>query len=385
MKMVVVSHACITPRNQEFFQRVCDVSGWSLTIILPSRWANVFANEYAVARSASFAGRLLPTKVFLKGNIPLHFYHFRLFKALRDENPDIIYVHNESYAISTFQAVFYNAVFGRRVIGFSAFQNINKRYVWPIRVVEKFTLSHADFCFAGSDSAARTIREKGFKSHVAVLPLGVGENHISGALPGYDMDDAAGKAAVIGYVGRLVPEKGVAVLLRSLAILQQTAWECHIIGDGPEKDHLKYLSLELGISKKVKFFGYIGHGEIAQYMRKFSVLILPSLTRPNWAEQFGRVIIEALAAEVPVIGSTCGEIPVLLKKLEGGLIVNEDDPDDLAGAIDNLLADPKLRRRLAMTGNQRVRELFSESKIAADFVRELNLVDRIHQAQPAFQ
>jgi glycosyltransferase involved in cell wall biosynthesis len=120
-------------------------------------------------------------------------------------------------------------------------------------------------------------------------------------------------------------------------------------------------------------------------MRKFSVLILPSLTRPNWAEQFGRVIIEALAAEVPVIGSTCGEIPVLLKKLEGGLIVNEDDPDDLAGAIDNLLADPKLRRRLAMTGNQRVRELFSESKIAADFVRELNLVDRIHQAQPAFQ
>lgn len=369
MKLVVVSHACITPENQEFFQQISQAAGWDVTIILPDRWKTDFKSQYTVQTLPSFQGKVIPIGVFLKGKIPLHFYHFSIFKAVHRERPDVIYVHNEPYALSTFQIMLFNFLFLRKTIGFYAAQNLQKKYPLLFRVMENFNFKAADYCFPVTESAAFALRKRGFTGKISVLPLGVTQNHIR--MPAIENSAAESnipKHFVIGYVGRLVPEKGIDVLLRSLALLRSVDWECHIIGEGKIKEDLVKLSMDLSVDARTRFLGYVGHGEISLYMNKFSVLVLPSLTMPNWAEQFGRVIIEALAAGIPVIGTNSGEIPFLIKKLEGGIVVDEGDPAALAEAIGKLVSDPDLVKRYATQGRQNVEKYFLESKIAADFV-----------------
>lgn len=370
MKLVVISHACVTPQNQEFFQRISEVSGWDVTIILPKQWKTDFNDRYAIHKLPGFKGEIIPVGVYLKGRIPLHFYHLGLFRAISRERPDIIYVHNESYALSTFQVMLFNFLFLHKAIGFYAAQNIIKKYLLPFRLIEKFNFRQADYCFPVTESASVALREKGFTGRIAVLPLGVTEHHLREP----EARSVADKPFVIGYVGRLVPEKGIDILLRSLALVKSAKWECRIIGEGRIKDDLVRLSRELSIEDKTSFLGYVGHGEVSSQISGFSVLILPSLTMPNWTEQFGRVIIEALAAGVPVIGTNSGEIPFLIRKLEGGIVIEEGDPQVLALAIDRLIADPALAENFAIQGRENVRRYFLESKIAADFVTELSEV-----------
>jgi len=94
---------------------------------------------------------------------------------------------------------------------------------------------------------------------------------------------------------------------------------------------------------------------------------LPSLTRPNWKEQFGRVLIEAMACGVPVIGSDSGEIPNVIG--DAGLIFPEGDIVALRDSIARMLADPERRARYAEAGRQRVLAEFTQAQIAAATVR----------------
>jgi len=91
--------------------------------------------------------------------------------------------------------------------------------------------------------------------------------------------------------------------------------------------------------------------------------VLPSVSRPNWVEQFGRVLIEAMACETPVVGSTSGEIPYVIG--DAGLLFPEADADALAQVLADLAADPARRRALGRQGRARVLAHFTQARIAA--------------------
>ena len=97
-------------------------------------------------------------------------------------------------------------------------------------------------------------------------------------------------------------------------------------------------------------------------MQKLDALVLPSLTRPNWIEQFGRVLPEAMACETPVIGSSSGEIPHVIG--EAGLVFQEGNVQELVASVRKLLDDPELYTRLAAKGRQRVLENYTQEQIA---------------------
>jgi len=174
----------------------------------------------------------------------------------------------------------------------------------------------------------------------------------------------------IGYVGRLVEEKGVHVLLRAVAglsgacaELSRSAWRLRILGSGPQRSHLEGLAAELGIAERVRFEGPIPSTQMPGYYNQLNALVLPSLSRPNWKEQFGRVLIEAMACGVPVVGSDSGEIPNVIG--EAGLVFAEGDVQALRARLSQLMADPALREQLAQRGRDRVLAHYTQAQVAA--------------------
>ena len=143
-------------------------------------------------------------------------------------------------------------------------------------------------------------------------------------------------------------------------------WRLHVAGDGPELPALRRLAAELGIAARVHFDGPLASDQVPAYLRNLDVLVLTSRTLPNWKEQFGRVLVEAMACGVPVLGSRSGEIPHVIG--DAGLIVPEEDIDAIRNGLLQLMQDDTLRSELARRGRQRVLEHFTQAQIAAETV-----------------
>jgi glycosyltransferase involved in cell wall biosynthesis len=130
----------------------------------------------------------------------------------------------------------------------------------------------------------------------------------------------------------------------------------------------------LGVLPRVSFDLPIPSTQMPYYYSGLDVLVLPSRTRPNWKEQFGRVLIEAMACQVVVVGARCGAIPEVIG--DAGLTFAEGDPADLRTQLQRLLGDPHLRLELEQRGRQRVLDHFTQSQIAARTVEVYQQVNR---------
>ena len=128
--------------------------------------------------------------------------------------------------------------------------------------------------------------------------------------------------------------------------------------------HLRRLASELDIGDRVHFEGQIPSTEMPARLRVLDVLALPSLTRPNWKEQFGRVLIEAMACGVPVIGSDSGEIPHVIS--DAGLVFPEGNVEALRDHLAHLMANTSLRTELAALGRARALAHYTQARIAEE-------------------
>jgi glycosyltransferase involved in cell wall biosynthesis len=165
----------------------------------------------------------------------------------------------------------------------------------------------------------------------------------------------------IGYAGRLIEEKGLESLIAAAAQLQGD-FRVVLVGSGPLKERLQAQAAQLDIATKIEYVGSVASTLIPNYFSGFDVLVLPSLTRANWKEQYGRVLQEAMACGTPVVGSSSGEIPNVIA--EAGLIFPEGDATALAGCLQKLLDDRSLRQTLSVRGLERVQANFTQAQVA---------------------
>jgi glycosyltransferase involved in cell wall biosynthesis len=166
----------------------------------------------------------------------------------------------------------------------------------------------------------------------------------------------------IGYAGGLLPEKGVDLLIRACSRLYGE-WELHIAGEGSERSSLQQLVDRLQVTERVRLHGRLSGRQMPDFYRSLDVFVLPSRSRPNWREQFGRVLVEAMASATPVIGSDSGEIPHVIGA--AGLIFPENDEKKLRRHLQCLLDDPLLRRDMGLAGRRHVLENYTMAHIAA--------------------
>jgi len=373
MRLLVMSHPCITETNQQFFADVEAATGWEITLIVPANWKTEYGHGSGVKRWPAFQGEIVPVPVALPGRIPQHVYLASLSAILRRVDPQVVYAHHEPYAFATAQLRAATASVTRAAFGFYSAQNLNRQYPWPVSSLEQRAYRAASFAFPISRDVLEVLRTKGYRGPAHVLPLGV-DPAIHYRTDGRSVRAQYGlDGYVFGFVGRLVPEKGLVALFRAFALLRQPDIRLLMVGEGPMRSELEALAAELGIASQIAWAGYVPHAEIARYYAAMDAAVLPSEIRPGRKEQFGRVITEALACGRPVVGSDIGEIPLLIEETGGGLVFPAGDMHGLAQAMGRMLTEPAQGVAMALVGERVVRDRFSNPAIArtfADCVRE---------------
>lgn len=154
------------------------------------------------------------------------------------------------------------------------------------------------------------------------------------------------------FVGRLAAEKGLPILLEAVARLDGATLD--LVGDGPERKILEARTQALDISGRVRFFGYQTQQQIREILRQTDVFVMSSFT-----EGVPVVLMEAMAAGVPVVATQVGGIPELVHDGHNGLLVAPGDANAAAAAIRRLLEDPDLRNRFGVAGREKVEREFN--------------------------
>ena len=359
MRVLMLSKACLVGAYQTKLEAIARFPDVELAVIVPPSWDDR-DGRVTLERSYTDGYDLLVDPIRFNGRFHTYYYP-TLPQRLRQFRPDVVHIDEEPYNLATWLAMRQARAAGAKSLFFT-WQNLSRRYPPPFNLMERQVLRGADFALMGNQEAVKVWRAKGYEGPCRVIPQFGVDPALFSPPPMRD----PGRAFIIGSANRrLVPEKGVDLLLRAAAGLPGV-WRLHIAGDGPILPHLRQLAADLGIAARVHFDGPIPSGQVPGYLRNLDALVLTSRTRPNWKEQFGRVLVEAMACGVPVIGSRSGEIPHVIG--DAGLIVPEEDIDALRQGLLQLMQDDGLRHALIQRGRQRVLERFTQAQVASETV-----------------
>src|SRR5215212_9595949 len=172
-----------------------------------------------------------------------------------------------------------------------------------------------------------------------LIPPGVNPSLFVG--PFEDPFSGVGKPRVL-FVGRLTPQKGVGTLVAAVGLLKDPSARVLLVGDGPERPALERQAERIGVGDRLHFVGFLAHERLPAMFSHADLLVLPSLY-----EELGTVLLEAMQAGLPIVASKTGGVPDVIEDGVNGLLVPPADPGALARAIDRLLADSGLARRLS--------------------------------------
>ena len=359
MRILMVSKACLVGAYQTKLEEIARHKDVTLLVVVPPVWRDPAGDVY-LERINTQGYELVVDPIRFNGQFHLHYYP-RLKQHITAFQPDILHMDEEPYNLATWLAVRQAATAGAKTLFFS-WQNIQRRYPFPFSWLEQRVLAQVDYAIMGNAAAVEVWQAKGYSGPGRVIP----QFGVNPALFQPPAGRDPGRTFTIGSTGRrLVPEKGLDLLLRAAARLPGT-WRLQIAGEGPARRSLEKLAETLGIAGRVHFDGVIPSEQMAAYLGQLDVLVVPSRTLPNWKEQFGRVLIEAMACEVAVVGSDSGEIPNVIGP--AGLVFPEEDVDALEQHLLRLMQTPALRQELGQAGRQRVLAQYTQAQIAAQTV-----------------
>jgi glycogen synthase len=186
------------------------------------------------------------------------------------------------------------------------------------------------------------------ENRIHLIPPGVSPSLFEG--PFEDPFAGVGKPRVL-FVGRLAPQKGVSTLVAAAGLLEDPSARVLLVGDGPERRALERQAERLSVGDRLRFEGFLAHEWLPAAMAHAELLVLPSLY-----EELGTVLLEAMQAGLPVVASKTGGIPDVIEDGVNGMLVPPGEPEALARAIDRILADRDLARRLSEGAQQRAKD-----------------------------
>jgi glycosyltransferase involved in cell wall biosynthesis len=301
------------------------------------------------------------------GEHPATYLIPNLRRIIEQFQPHLIYCEQEPICFVALQT----AILAKKIpVIFLSWENTHRKDVHYrlFSLVRRICFGKSLFMVAGSEGVATMLRTLGYTNDIYVTPhLGVSQQVFFCEKKGQFHSNATSECFLIGYVGRFVEAKDVSTLIQAVHRLDgDIDWHLSLLGDGPEKRKYRALTKNLGIEGRVTFHEAVPHEQVPLFLNDLDVLVLPSKSTPTWKEQFGHVLIEAMACGVPVVGSSSGEIPNVIGG--AGLVFQEGDHKDLSLKLESLHHNPQLRSELQKSGLKRVKEKFTDEKIAANMI-----------------
>ncbi|MBD2204436.1 glycosyltransferase family 4 protein [Calothrix sp. FACHB-1219] len=387
MKILIASHTYIVDLNCQKLRALSQLEpGIEVTVVVPKRWRpggvqnKIIATEYR----DEGAFKIVPIANFSQNQQGLLTFGTDLIALLQQFRPDIIQVEQGSRGLAYTQAIALNLLLGLNAKNiFFTWWNLPYKLNLPVALLEKYNLSHSDGIICGNQDGAEIFRQKGYTRPIKIMPqLGVDEQLFT---PQQKPELAAKLGIlpsdfVVGFVGRFVPEKGLLTLLQALISIKDKSWKLLLLGRGELQTELLKIAAENQIQERVIIIESVPHHAVPEYINLMSTLVLPSettykfktLTAIGWKEQFGHVIIEAMACKVPVIGSNSGEIPYVIG--DAGLVFPEGDFQALGSCLTQLIDNSEFAMRLGYMGYQRVMDKYTNQALARqqlDFYQEV--------------
>jgi glycosyltransferase involved in cell wall biosynthesis len=364
MKIVMLSKPLVSGAYQRKLEELVQCADISLTAFVPPSWKEPLIGTIPLERRFTTGYRLEPLPIVANGRH--HFYFYRgLHRALARERPDILHIDEESFNFATFLAMRAGKAIGAKCC-FYNWANIDRTYPPPFSFFEQYSFRHASYAIAGNQEAATIIRKHGYQGKMAVVPQ-FGVDPVLFA----PKEQSNGRETpnhpehfIVGYVGRLIAWKGVLDLVEAMVGLPEHV-HLRFIGDGDLRPQLEQHIHQCGVAHRVTIQPAVGSTDVPTVLHGLDVLVLPSQTQPNWKEQFGRILIEAMSCGVPVIGSSSGEIPNVIG--DAGLVVPERDTPALRQALETLLNNPELQETLARQGRERVLAHYTQAALARTY------------------
>lgn len=368
MRVLLISHTCQSrAEGQPRATELAKFGEIELCVLAPQRF-----NHYGPWRDVeipqdpeySFHARRVCWPWLGPAQNYLHWYP-SLPRLLREFRPDVIDVWEETWSLcSAHVCLLRDTILPSAKIVVETEQNILKNLPRPFEALRSVVLKRADFCIGRSEEAVGVLRAKGYNGPAAFVPNAV-DAELFHPLPRAECRRELGLPEInflAGYVGRLVEEKGVFDLLDAL-VLCAPETQLVFAGDGAAREGLEKRVQELGLSARVLFLPSRPQCQLPVVMNALNVLVLPSRTTRSWKEQFGRVLIEAQACAIPVVGSDSGAIPHVVGN--AGLVFPEGEVRALARALEHLHEDESRARALGMCGRRQVEEKYTWARVAS--------------------
>jgi glycosyltransferase involved in cell wall biosynthesis len=356
LRVLRIAHSSLTPALRERERAVArNYSDVELQVVTTKRWREA-EMDVEVASDDLFQVRSASTH--LSKHIQLFAYDPRpLVAAFREHKPHLIDMNHEPYSVACAEVITLRDRYAAGTpIVMQTNQNIYRRYPVPFNWLEQRAFRKVAAAYVCSETVREVLRAKGFAKPAPIIPFGVDLAAFK------KRSDARRSGRTIGYVGRMLPGKGLNVLAEALTQLRNEDWQLLVVGDGSERESFTTQLRDAGLLSRTKFTGAVSYELTPEYFQQIDVLVVPTQTTDRIREQFGRVIVEAMASGVPVIGSTCGAIPEVIG--DAGLVVPEGDGASLATAILRLLEDDELRLRFSSLGRTRVEQQYSWDTVA---------------------
>lgn len=363
-RLLTIGHSYVVGLNRRLPHELARAGAgkWEVTAVAPE-FIHGDLRPISLEAFPNEANRLVSVRAYLTRR-PHVMAYGRSLRRLFAEPWDLIHCWEEPYIVAGGQIARWA---GRRRLVYYTFQNISKRYWPPFNWIEQSSLARsAGWLAAGHTVEAALADRCGYaaKPH-RVIPLGVDVDAFrpdptAGAQIRRSLGWTEPGAPVIGYLGRFIAAKGLPMLMAALDSIR-TPWRALFVGGGPMEAELRLWAGRFA-DGRVQLVTGVPHDAVPQYLNAMDALVAPSQTTPKWKEQLGRMLIEAMACGVAVIGSDSGEIPHVIGT--SGLVVAEADPAAWTRAIGDLSESPVRRAQLAAAGLDRARTEFAWPVIA---------------------
>ncbi|MDF5721564.1 MAG: hormogonium polysaccharide biosynthesis glycosyltransferase HpsO [Rhizonema sp. PD37] len=376
MKILVASHTYIVDLNCEKLRVLSQLEPEiEVTVVVPKRWKPGGVQNRIIETQYRDEGkfRIVPVSNFSQNHQGLLTFGADIISLLQQFRPQVIQVEQGSRGLAHSQMIALNQFLGLNAKNvFFTWWNLPYELKFPVSLIEKYNLKHSHGIIAGNQDGAKVLRQRGYKGSIKVMPqLGVDESLFT-PTPQTELATQLGIAQgefVVGFVGRFVPEKGLLTLLNALVTLKEKSWKLLLLGRGELQSDLTRLAAENNLEERIIIVESVPHNQVCNYINLMNTLVLPSettykfktLTAAGWKEQFGHVLIEAMACKVPVIGSDSGEIPYVIG--DAGLVFPEGDVKALANCIVQLM-EPEFAENLGEMGYQKTMVQYTNKALA---------------------